>query len=422
MTQQIPLPAVLVGSGDPISGPCYLAISGLPEFTKWQDLADFLRYKICPRLDVYVSLNGPNNTSGWIRVIGLDMFARVDRVLRECPFKGHRITHHDPGYNYAHGFGAILIHEPFDKDKHLFLSSDILLSPVPRQSPTRDPVWVWPQALPPPPAVQYPLTPSSPSHSGFWDFTPWRYAQGMPYQTPPHPPPSQYVPVHPQMQTPSLPSTHPPTPPWFCQSPLAERNQYHQTWPQAQVHTQLAILENSHTTRPCTHWNNRDDHRGQSTTHQRHHHHSYSQNHGHNHAKQTKYHDQSPQILPPPNNNKTPPNRRERLLKSSPQNNAPFPREQHVEKKNETININNRKLQSPTTKSPQVLIVDGTSRRPDEKDNPGQAVGVGLGLRTTTTEAGPTTTTAGNAKVLVVIGSSSRDLLERRQSTGYGLV
>ncbi|KAK4211815.1 hypothetical protein QBC37DRAFT_426139 [Rhypophila decipiens] len=248
MTQQIPLPAVLVGSGDPISGPCYLAISGLPEFTKWQDLADFLRYNICPRLDVYVSLNGPNNTSGWIRVIGLDMFAQVDRVLRECTFKGHQITHHDPGYNYAHGFGAILIHEPFDKDKHLFLSSDILLSPVVRQSPTRDPVWVWPQALPPHAAVQYPLTPSSPSHPAFWDFTPWRYAQGMPCQMPPHPPASQYV--QPQMQTqpgykPSLPSTHPPTPPWFCQSPLAERNQYHQAWPQAQVHTQTqqAVLK-----------------------------------------------------------------------------------------------------------------------------------------------------------------------------------
>ncbi|KAM7208965.1 hypothetical protein V8F20_000843 [Naviculisporaceae sp. PSN 640] len=216
---------VLVGSGDPL----------LPEYTKWQDLADFLRAKVCPRLDVYVSLNGPKNTSGWVRVIGLEIFAQVERVLRECPFMGQQIIYHDPGYNYTHGIGAILIDTPFIKDQHLFLPMDALSS-VPSPSPTMAPtmgdtIWVWPHGTPAPQASAFPYsaTPTSPSPlvpPAPWELLASRYSPVMPYQPVMHLyRPSPYQPHHHQTQpqTPHIPYLG------FSQSPISpEADQYQQ--------------------------------------------------------------------------------------------------------------------------------------------------------------------------------------------------
>ncbi|KAJ4415835.1 hypothetical protein N0V85_002541 [Neurospora sp. IMI 360204] len=58
-------PSVLIGPGDFHTGPYYIIISGLPERTSWQDVKDFIKSQIPWKLDIYVSIFGKRQDSGW---------------------------------------------------------------------------------------------------------------------------------------------------------------------------------------------------------------------------------------------------------------------------------------------------------------------------------------------------------------------
>lgn len=88
-------PSVLIGPGDFHTGPYYIIISGvsvllshnllslnlqasqLPERTSWQDVKDFIKSQIPWKLDIYVSIFGKRQDSGWVRVIGFKAFNHV---------------------------------------------------------------------------------------------------------------------------------------------------------------------------------------------------------------------------------------------------------------------------------------------------------------------------------------------------------
>ncbi|EGO51783.1 hypothetical protein NEUTE1DRAFT_89512 [Neurospora tetrasperma FGSC 2508] len=70
-------PSVLIGPGDFHTGPYYIIISGLPERTSWQDVKDFIKSQIPWKLDLYVSIFGKRQDSGWVRVVGFKAFNHV---------------------------------------------------------------------------------------------------------------------------------------------------------------------------------------------------------------------------------------------------------------------------------------------------------------------------------------------------------
>ncbi|EGZ78213.1 hypothetical protein NEUTE2DRAFT_154661 [Neurospora tetrasperma FGSC 2509] len=92
-------PSVLIGSGDFHTGPYYIIISGLPERTSWQDVKDFIKSQIPWKLDLYVSIFGKRQDSGWVRVVG---------------FKA---------------FNHVRIRAPFFRDRSLFINPEALADP-----------------------------------------------------------------------------------------------------------------------------------------------------------------------------------------------------------------------------------------------------------------------------------------------------
>ncbi|KHE80340.1 hypothetical protein GE21DRAFT_472 [Neurospora crassa] len=121
-------PSVLIGPGDFHTGPYYIIISGLPERTSWQDVKDFIKSQIPWKLDLYVSIFGKRQDSGWVRVVGFKAFNHVRRVLGESLFRGREILAHNPGYDET-GTGLVLVRAPFFKDRSLFINPEALADP-----------------------------------------------------------------------------------------------------------------------------------------------------------------------------------------------------------------------------------------------------------------------------------------------------
>ncbi|KAK3396104.1 hypothetical protein B0T20DRAFT_481111 [Sordaria brevicollis] len=122
-------PSVLIGPGDFHTGPYYIIISGLPERTSWQDVKDFVKSQIPWKLDIYVSIFGKRQDSGWVRVIGFKAFNHVRRVLGESLFRGREILAHNPGYDES-GTGLVLVRAPFFRDRSLFINPEALTDPT----------------------------------------------------------------------------------------------------------------------------------------------------------------------------------------------------------------------------------------------------------------------------------------------------
>lgn len=122
-------PSVLIGPGNFHTGPYYIIISGLPERTSWQDVKDFIKSQIPWKLDIYVSIFGKRQDSGWVRVIGFKAFNHVRGVLGESLFRGREILAHNPGYDDS-GTGLVLVRAPFFRDRSLFINPEALTDPT----------------------------------------------------------------------------------------------------------------------------------------------------------------------------------------------------------------------------------------------------------------------------------------------------
>ena len=139
-------PSVLIGAGDPESGPFYLIIANIPEGTTWHHVKDFVNSQADLKPDLYVNLTGVRMDSGWIRVIGYRAFRQVKStcslslrghvpawhaiakpdnhtlmvgIFEQNSFRGKQVVVHDPGYQ--DGSASVIIREPLYKDKDLFI-------------------------------------------------------------------------------------------------------------------------------------------------------------------------------------------------------------------------------------------------------------------------------------------------------------
>ncbi|KAH7628459.1 hypothetical protein B0T09DRAFT_162067 [Sordaria sp. MPI-SDFR-AT-0083] len=158
-------PSVLIGPGDFHTGPYYIIISGLPERTSWQDVKDFIKSQIPWKLDIYVSIFGKRQDSGWVRVIGFKAFNHVRRVLGESLFRGREILAHNPGYDET-GAGLVLVRAPFFRDRSLFINPEALAAD-PTTSGSAVQVaeeYITPTASNPPSEQSYPGEPGQAQH------------------------------------------------------------------------------------------------------------------------------------------------------------------------------------------------------------------------------------------------------------------